>query len=64
MLMICIQWWQEDAVKALDDKIEEMLAEAEKLGSEGEVEKAKEVLDEVEKVKVEKVQAEVWVMEV
>lgn len=49
---------KEDAVKAIDDKIEEMLAEAEKLGSEGEVEKAKEALDEVEKVKIEKVQAE------
>ena len=29
------------------------------MGSEGEVDKAKEILDEVEKVKVEKVQAEV-----
>lgn len=48
-------------MQALEDKINEMLADAERLGSEGEVEQAKEKLDEIENVKVEKAQAEVCV---
>ncbi len=55
----CMFGWQAEKVHELNEEIGKLLAKAEQLGAEGNVDEAQTVLQEVEKVRTKKKDAEV-----
>lgn len=58
-LIYCMFGWQAEKVHELNEEIGKLLAKAEQLGAEGNVDEAQTVLQEVEKVRTKKKDAEV-----
>lgn len=55
-------WFQAEKVHELNEEIGKLLAKAEQLGAEGNVDEAQKVLQEVEKVRTRKKDAEVNIL--
>lgn len=59
IICVCVCFLQAEKVHELNEEIGKLLAKAEQLGAEGNVDEAQKVLQEVEKVRIKKKDAEV-----